>query len=130
MEISAKQMGIIGAKLRAARMRTYLNEHFPESRQMPDSEMEGVILRLLDQAACYKLVLDAHAVPFLVAAWVMGEDFVDNFLAAREILEDLDLDSPTKAERLWQFLVTTIGLLEGGHSSDGASIVKLTQQGN
>ena len=106
-------MRIIGDKMRAARMRNYLAEHFPESRQIPADEMEGTILRLLDQAACYKLVLDGHVAPFLVGAWVMGEDLVQNFLAVKEILEDLDLDCPTKVERLWQFLETNVGLLEG-----------------
>ena len=103
----------IGDKMRAARMRNYLAEHFPESTQIPADEMEGAIIRMMDKAACYKLILDGHVGPFLVGAWVLGENFDQNFQAAREILEDLDLDCPTKVERLWQFLETTIGLLEG-----------------
>ena len=111
----------IGDNIRAERMMIYLNEHFPECRSMPTDELRSTTLRLLNQAVFFKLTRDQDVAPFLVGAWLMGEDFAFNFLTAREILENLDLDSPTKAERLWQFLRTTFDLLGGQLPTEAVS---------
>ena len=59
------------------------------------------------------MILETHVAPYIVASWIMGIGFEDKFLAAKEVLEDLDMDSGAKANWLWQFLEETIGILEG-----------------
>jgi len=113
MRIGKQQLHAIGDLLYAGRMRQYLNKQFPESAQMDARELEQIILRLTHRAANYKLILEIHVAPFIVASWIMGIGFDQNFLAAKEVLEDLDMDSEKKSEWLWQFLDETITMLEG-----------------
>ena len=103
----------MGNKIYSARMRQFLNEQFPESQQIENNQLEQIILDLTETAAAYQLLLETHVAPFIVASWIMGIGFEDNFISAKEILEDLDMDSDEKANRLWQFLEETIGILEG-----------------
>ncbi len=112
MKIHKGQIKAIGNGVYAERMRVYLNEQFPESKDIDDKELEAIILSLTDKAAGYKLILETHVAPFIVASWVMGLEFDQDFLAAKEVLEDLDMDSGEKAEWIWQFLIQTIGILE------------------
>ena len=112
MKIHKGQIQAIGDGVYAERMRVYLNEQFPESKDIDDKEMEAIILSLTDKAAGYKLILETHVAPFIVASWVMGLDFDQDFIAAKEVLEDIEMDSGEKAEWLWQFLIQTVGILE------------------
>ena len=113
MKIYKHQIRDTGNQIYASRMREYLNEQFPESKEMADEELERIILELTDRALGYKLALETHVAPYIVASWIMGIGFEDNFLTAKEVLEDLDMDSGEKANWLWQFLEETIGILEG-----------------
>lgn len=113
MKIDKSQKNEIGNKIYASRMRQFMNEQFPATKEIEDQELERIILDLTDRAAGYKLVLETHVAPYIVASWIMGIGFEDKFLAAKEVLEDLDMDSGAKANWLWQFLDETIGILEG-----------------
>lgn len=113
MKIDKTQKNEIGNKIYASRMRQFMNEQFPATREIEDQELERIIMDLTDRAAGYKLILETHVAPYIVASWIMGIGFEDNFLAAKEVLEDLDMDSGEKANWLWQFLEQTIGILEG-----------------
>jgi hypothetical protein len=113
MKIDKNQKNEIGNKIYASRMRQFMNEQFPATKEIEDQELERIILDLTDRAAGYKLVLETHVAPYIVASWIMGIGFEDKFLAAKEVLEDLDMDSGAKANWLWQFLDETIGILEG-----------------
>jgi hypothetical protein len=113
MKIDKNQKNEIGNKIYASRMRQFMNEQFPATKEIEDQELERIIMNLTDRAAGYKLILETHVAPYIVASWIMGIGFEDNFLAAKEVLEDLDMDSGEKANWLWQFLEQTIGILEG-----------------
>jgi len=113
MKIYKNQEIAIGNKGYSSRMRQYLNKQFPETQGINDDELETIILDLTDKAAGYKLILETQVAPFIVACWIMGISFDQNFISAREVLENLDMDSNEKANWLWQFLEETIGILEG-----------------
>jgi hypothetical protein len=113
MKIDKNQKNEIGNKIYASRMRQFMNEQFPATKEIEDQDLERIIMDLTDRAAGYKLILETHVAPYIVASWIMGIGFEDNFLAAKEVLEDLDMDSGEKANWLWQFLEQTIGILEG-----------------
>jgi hypothetical protein len=102
-------------------MRQYLNEQFPETKEIDNKELEQIILDLTERAAAYKLILETHVAPFIVAAWIMGLEFDQNFIAAKEVLENMDMDSEEKANWLWQFLEDTIGILEDNDSTEEKS---------
>jgi hypothetical protein len=113
MKIDKNQKNEIGNKIYSSRMRQFMNEQFPATKEIEDQDLERIIMDLTDRAAGYKLILETHVAPYIVASWIMGIGFEDNFLAAKEVLEDLDMDSGEKANWLWQFLEQTIGILEG-----------------
>ena len=98
-------------------MRQYLNEQFPESKEIDNKALEQIIIGLTKRAAAYNLILETHVAPFIVATWVMGLNFDQNFIAAQEILENLNMGSDEKAQRLWQFLENTITILEDNDST-------------
>ena len=117
MKIHKHQKTTLGNNIYSCRMRQYLNEQFPETKEIDNTELEQIILDLTERAAAYNLILETHVAPFIVAAWIMGLNFDQNFIAAKEILENLDGDSDEKAQRLWQFLEDTIGILEDDDST-------------
>jgi hypothetical protein len=112
MIIYREQLVQMGNKMYASRMRQYLNAQFPETEEIENKELERIILELTDRAAGYKLILETQVAPFIVAAWIMGIDFDQDFIAVKEVLENLDMDSNEKANWLWQFLEDSIEILE------------------
>jgi hypothetical protein len=116
LTLSSKQISQIADSIYAERMRHFLNVQFPESKEIPPEVLDPQILELTERAACYKLILQTQVAPFIVAAWIMGLDFDEKFLAVKQVLEDLDMDSGAKAEWLWQFLDRSVGILEEGAS--------------
>ena len=112
MKITRSQLRDVSDGLRSAHWKAYLAEHFPESLSMPAIDLEQAIARVAERAGHYKLVRDAHVAPYLVAAWVLGEGFEPEFPYAKALLENLELDVGTKAERLWAFLELTVEALE------------------
>ncbi len=116
MKIYTHQKITTGNNIYSSLMRQYLNDQFPESKEIDDTELEKIILDLTKRAAGYKLILETQVAPFIVACWIMGLNFDQNFIAAKDVLEDLEMNSDEKANWLWQFLEETIGILEGGFS--------------
>ncbi|UFS70706.1 hypothetical protein LPW11_00610 [Geomonas sp. RF6] len=112
--IRHEQVASLGDGIYAERMRLFLNEHFPESREIPKDELEREILELTERAASHQLILETHVAPFIVAAWIMGLDFDDRFHSVKDVLNDLELGSDAKAEWLWRFLDEVTGILEDG----------------
>ena len=87
MKIHKHQKTTLGNNIYSCRMRQYLNEQFPETKEIDDKELEQIILDLTERAAAYHLILETHVAPFIVAAWIMGRNFDQNFIATKEILE-------------------------------------------
>lgn len=110
----AERSRIMGDKIYAERMRRYLNETFPETRDVPREEMDRTILDLTESAAGYKLILETHVAPFIVAAWLFGKTFDGDFPAVQAVLEDYEMDTGMKAQWLWNFIEETVGILEDG----------------
>lgn len=104
----AEQSKRVGESIYVERMRSYLYECFPEMKQVPRDEMGRTILELTDRAAGYKLVLETHVAPFIVAAWLFGTTFDEDFQAAKEVLEDYEMDTGMKAQWLWNFIEATV----------------------
>ena len=121
MELSNSQVAAISDRLYTTRMRLYLNAHFPESQELPPAELDDAILQLTHRAAQYKLVLETHLAPYVVTAWVMGLDFDERFDTAKNVLENLELDSGTKAEWLWLFVSNAVSILEDGGGTAAAA---------
>jgi hypothetical protein len=100
MKIYNHQKTTIGNNIYSYRMRQYLNEQFPETMEIDNKELEQIILDLTERAAAYKLILETHVTPFIVAAWIMGLEFDQNFIAAKEVLENLNMGSPVGRNKL------------------------------
>lgn len=107
-----EQVKHLGQSIYVGRMRGYLHEVFPESKQVPREVLGQIIVELTERAAGYKLVLETHVAPFLAAAWIFGMDFDEDFRAAKEVLEDYDMDCGRKAQWLWDFIDATAGEVE------------------
>jgi hypothetical protein len=116
--MSSQQISIMADAIYAERMRHFLNVQFPESRDILPEVLDKQILELTERAACYKLIFETQVAPFIVAAWVMGLDFDNKYLAVKQVLEDLDMDSNAKAEWLWRFLEKSIEILENGAAKE------------
>lgn len=104
----------LGDSIYAERMRNYLNEFFPESLAIPPEVMGQRILELTDRAADYKLILETHVAPFMVAAWIFGMKFDEEFLAVKKVLEDYDMDCEMKAQWLWSWVEEATEILDDG----------------
>ncbi len=104
----AEQSKKVGESIYVERMSSYLYECFPETKQVPRDEMGRTILELTDRAAGYKLILETHVAPFIVAAWLFGRTFDEDFKAAKEVLEDYEMDTGMKAQWLWNFIEATV----------------------
>lgn len=107
-----------GEGIYVERMRSYLSEHFPESREVPPDVMGQTILELTERAAGYKLILETHLAPFIVAAWIFGTSFDEDFKAVKAVLEDYEMGTGMKAQWLWDFIEETVGILEDGMQSE------------
>ena len=95
------------------RMRLYLYDVFPESKIEPEKELEEAIVRLTTRATeHYGLILETDLAPFIVGAWMMGENFDKQFAAVSDILSNDDLASFEKSDRLWDFLEKSFRILE------------------
>lgn len=109
-----EQLRQSGESAYVERMRDYLNECFPESGEVPREEMARTIIELTRKAAGYKLILETHVAPFIVAAWVFGTTFDEDFNTVKAVLEDYEMDTGRKAQWLWDFIEETVGILEDG----------------
>lgn len=114
LAVRPEQTRKTGEGIYVERMRRYLNESFPESKEVPREEMDRTILELTERAAGYKLILETHVAPFIVAAWLFGTTFDEDFKAAKAVLEDYEMDTGMKAQWLWNFIEETVGVLEDG----------------
>lgn len=104
-----EQLKQLGQRIYLGRMRGYLNDVFPETKEMPRNTLEQLIEELTERAAGYKLVLETHIAPFIVAAFVLGMDFDQEYPLALEVLLDYELDSERKAQWLWDFVEVAAG---------------------
>lgn len=116
--LRSEQFAAVGDGIYVERMRGYLNEFFPESKEVPPEEMGQTILELTERAAGYKLILETHVAPFIVAAWIFGANFDEEFKTVKDVLEDYDMDTGMKAQWLWDFIEETVGILEDGLQGD------------
>ena len=108
------QSSRVGESIYVERMRSFLNEYFPESKEVAPEAMGQTIVELTERAALYKLILETHVAPFIVAAWIFGVDFDQDFKSVKDVLEDYNMDTGMKAEWLWIFIEETVSILEDG----------------
>ncbi|QWV91992.1 DUF4123 domain-containing protein [Geomonas oryzisoli] len=105
-----EQLKQLGQSIYVARMRRYLQDVFPETKAMPRKTLEQLIEELTERATGYKLVLETHVAPFIVAALILGMNFEDKYPVAQEVLLDYEMDCGRKTEWLWDFIeVTAVG---------------------
>lgn len=109
-----EQFKQLGLSIYVERMRGYLHEVFPETKDIHRKVLGQMIEELTERAAGYKLVLETHVAPFIAAAWILGMDFDERFPAAGEVLLDYEMDCELKAQWLWDFIVAAAGTLEDG----------------
>jgi hypothetical protein len=112
LKISKKQENLLGQRDYISRMRQYLYETFPETKQVPRADLDQAIQDLTERAKQYGLYLETDIAPFIVGAWLMGLHFDEQFLTVKNTLSDPGLASFEKSDFLWKFIENSFETLE------------------
>jgi hypothetical protein len=91
--------GPVGTEF-AARLALLLQQHFEEARQVPSRQLQDDIARTVRRAQVYGLATERDAAAFVITAFLLGENFDDDFPAAQQVLTSPVLGGADKAEWL------------------------------
>ena len=78
----------------------FLYENFPESLDEDTDELTEAVGFLIEKAETYGLVTEQHAMTYITSAWLLGEDFDEEFPAAQETLSSDQFTPDEKSEWL------------------------------
>lgn len=112
LTIRKDQMDALAREGFVMRLRGFLNEAFPQSREVPVEEMKAALRRQLQQCSRYGLVTERQASIYTISAWLLGERFDEEHRAAAEILTSDD-DPDLKMQRLEDWTLILLRTLEG-----------------
>ena len=113
LTIRKDQMDRLAQEGLVTRLRGFLNEAFPLSREVPVAEMNAALRRQLQQCGRYGLVTERQASIYTISAWLLGEHFDEEHQGAAEILTSAD-DPDLKMQRLEDWTLILLRTLEGG----------------
>ena len=83
----------------AGRLALLLREQFEEAWQIPATELREDIARLIPRAEAYGLTTEREAAAYVIAAFVLGGRFDEEFPAAQQVLTSPVLNGADKV--LW-----------------------------
>jgi hypothetical protein len=86
-----------------ARLALLLQRHFEDARQAPPDQLRSDINRTIRRAQAYGLATERDAAAFVVTAFLLGENFDNEFPAAQQVLTSPVLGGSDKAEWLEQW---------------------------
>jgi hypothetical protein len=78
----------------------FLHETFPDSLDMPESELEAAVEGLVEKARSYGIQDEASIAGYVTTAYLLGAQFDTQFPAAADILNDHSYGGAEKVERL------------------------------
>ena len=96
----------------AARLTLLLLEQFEAARQQSYQELHIDIQQLIPHAVSYGLTSERDAAAYVITAFVLGEDFVEAFPAAQQVLTSPVLVGADKAQWLKEWTTALFQTME------------------
>jgi hypothetical protein len=111
LQLTDAQQTKLGDGVYLGKMRRFLNDKFPETKEVSNAELDMGIRFLTGKAFIYHITVERDLGAYVVCGWVMGLDFDEKFPTIKDVLEDFSISSSDKAEFLWRFMDKTFEIL-------------------
>ncbi len=117
MQISTKQMKAFAraeTDLFEKRMMALLNDRFPESKKIPRDELLEEIHNQIEKARSYNFRMEPQVADYIIASWLLGPEFDNEFPAAKAMLNDSNYTAIEKSDWLKEWTHAMFETLEKG----------------
>ena len=97
----------------AARLTDFLRAQFPAAREVEVPTLRRAVGAQIERAQRYGLVEERHVASYVLAAWLLGEEFDRDMPAAKETLNNGARTGADKAKWLDEWTLRLFQTLEG-----------------